>query len=308
MDANANRQLVKIIGELCAERGIPLRRYADDWILELAPGGKSVFIVGYQFPHNDAAAQLLCEDKSALSDILRAHGVSAVEHWFFLTPDNLGYLGRAGNWRRMTELLETHKTLVCKSNTGSGGRDVFRVSTQAELENAAAQVFRNNRALALSPFYEIESEYRVVLLRGSAELVYQKERPFVEGDGGHTFAELYAQKYGFPASDAALETHPGAILPAGRRVRTHWKHNLGQGAAPRPVADGPLRQDLIALALAAAAAVGAVFASVDIVETEKGLKVLEINSGVMMEHFAASSAENYRTAKEIYRRALDGRG
>jgi hypothetical protein len=34
--------------------------------------------------------------------------------------------------------------------------------------------------------------------------------------------------------------------------------------------------------------------------------VLEINSGVMMESFAARSPENYAAAKAIYARAVEG--
>ena len=46
------------------------------------------------------------------------------------------------------------------------------------------------------------------------------------------------------------------------------------------------------------------FASVDVVETAEGLKVLEINSGVMMENFAGQDEESRSIAKEIYRDAV----
>jgi len=46
------------------------------------------------------------------------------------------------------------------------------------------------------------------------------------------------------------------------------------------------------------------FASIDIIRTEGKYKILEVNSGVMMEYFAASSSENYETAKKIYREAI----
>ena len=50
--------------------------------------------------------------------------------------------------------------------------------------------------------------------------------------------------------------------------------------------------------------IGVRFASIDIVSTNEGLKVLEINSGVMMENFAGESPQNYRKAREIYRDAI----
>ena len=46
------------------------------------------------------------------------------------------------------------------------------------------------------------------------------------------------------------------------------------------------------------------FASVDIVQTGNEYLVLEVNSGIMMEAFAASSPQNYLKAYQIYRQAI----
>lgn len=40
------------------------------------------------------------------------------------------------------------------------------------------------------------------------------------------------------------------------------------------------------------------------IKTEAGWKVLEVNAGVMMEHFASSGENQYITAKAIYRDAI----
>ena len=46
------------------------------------------------------------------------------------------------------------------------------------------------------------------------------------------------------------------------------------------------------------------FASIDIVECDGNLRVLEINSGVMMEHFSKQNERTYKIAKQIYKDAI----
>ena len=50
---------------------------------------------------------------------------------------------------------------------------------------------------------------------------------------------------------------------------------------------------------------GGRFASVDCVLTDGEYRVLEVNSGVMMDNFANSSKDNYNKAKEIYLSATE---
>jgi glutathione synthase/RimK-type ligase-like ATP-grasp enzyme len=84
---------------------------------------------------------------------------------------------------------------VVKPNEGTGGVDVFRVSTNAELEAAVTAVFSHHSALAISPYYEIEKEYRVILLNGTALLVYSKDIPMLTGDGQSTVWQLILGQY-----------------------------------------------------------------------------------------------------------------
>jgi glutathione synthase/RimK-type ligase-like ATP-grasp enzyme len=62
-----------------------------------------------------------------------------------------------------------------------------------------------------------------------------------------------------------------------------WRHNLDFGARPILLEQGEAREACIAMAVQAANAIGIRFASIDIVRVAGSLKVLEINSGVMME-------------------------
>ena len=62
-----------------------------------------------------------------------------------------------------------------------------------------------------------------------------------------------------------------------------WRHNLDAGAKPVLLEDGEVRMACVKLAIDAASAIGIAFASIDVVRVDGDWRVLEINSGVMME-------------------------
>jgi glutathione synthase/RimK-type ligase-like ATP-grasp enzyme len=305
---NSQRPFVKIIKEICSENGIGLESFSYDWIFHLSKNGKTAHIFGYQFGNNSATSQLICADKCATSDILLFNKIPAVRHEFFMSPTNINYVGVSGNWERILKLLQTFGKVVCKANEGSGGDNVYLVSTQFELERAAHKIFSQSRAMAVSPFYEIEKEFRAVILDNKVMLTYAKNIPFIEGDGTSTLRDLlisYAQTHtdfplNFNESDNDLD-----VLETGKKYYLNWKHNLGQGAYPEIVQDESLVMELSDFALKAAKAVGIKFASVDIIKVKNDFMVLEINSGVMMDYFSQISDANYQTTKQIYREAIE---
>ncbi len=305
---NSQRPIVAIIKEICIENGIDYQSFSYDWIFRLSKNGKVAHIFGYQFGNNSATSQLMCADKCATSDILLFNGVPAVKHTFFMSPTNINYVGVSGNWERILELLRNHGKLVCKTNEGSGGSSVYLVTNQFELERAAHLIFKHSRTMAVSAFYEIENEFRVVILGDKAMLTYSKNIPFVEGDGKSTLRHLlisYAQAHAdFPLNlnEFDDDTH---VLQKGKKYFLNWKHNLGHGAYPEIIQDESLATHLSRLALKAASAVNIEFASVDIIKTRDENLVLEINSGVMMDHFSQINNSNYQIAKSIYQEAIE---
>jgi glutathione synthase/RimK-type ligase-like ATP-grasp enzyme len=305
---NSQRVMVKIIEEICSEEGIQCECFSYDWIFRLTKNGKTAHIFGYQFENNSATTQLICTDKCASSEILSSRGIPTVEHFFFISPDDLHYIGLEGNWPRMLELLQKFGRLVCKPNEGTGGIDVFQVSSAAELELAVNSIFAHSRSLALSPFYPIDQEYRVILLNEEVKLVFSKTIQSIIGNGRSSFRQLLLKQ-----NPSLLESVPtgefsedllNKIPKPGEKIPLNWKHNLGQGAQPEIITDALLLPQLRDLALRAAKAVNARFASVDIIHTGGEYKVLEINSGIMMENFARLNLNNYQKAKSIYKEAI----
>jgi glutathione synthase/RimK-type ligase-like ATP-grasp enzyme len=81
-----------------------------------------------------------------------------------------------------------------------------------------------------------------------------------------------------------------------------WRHNLDFGARPVLLEQGGARDASVALAIRAAKTIGIRFASVDVVRGGKNWRVLEINSGVMMEALGKQHPELVHAA---YAAALD---
>jgi glutathione synthase/RimK-type ligase-like ATP-grasp enzyme len=65
---------------------------------------------------------------------------------------------------------------VVKPNNGTGGDLVFKVSTINELNKAINLIFSRFDALAISPYYKIVQEYRLIVLNNEVQLLYLKQR------------------------------------------------------------------------------------------------------------------------------------
>jgi glutathione synthase/RimK-type ligase-like ATP-grasp enzyme len=245
-------------------RGLNVETFGHGWVIRLADGDRRASVFGYDFELNSATAAKIAGDKSATYDLLDRAGLPAVEHRLFLRPD-VAPRGIEGNDREaMIAFAEKHHwDLVCKSNAGTGGRNVYHVVHEKELDEAVQKVFASHHAVALSPFVEVDGEFRVVMLDGAAQLVYEKHAA------------------------------PG-----------EWRHNLGKGGRAVDVADDERREAMAAFAVDAMAALGLRFGSVDMVDVSGDLFVLEVNAGVMMEHYGRSSDERRRLVEGIYDRAV----
>lgn len=304
---NSQTNFVKMIYEICREDDIRLQSYSQDWAFRLEKNGVFQFIQGYQFGLNSAVSAAICTDKSVASEVLTEAGVPNVSHTCFMAPQMFPYIGGNGCWNQMQQELARYGEIVCKDNAGTGGKMVFHVKNQRQLEEAAAKIFASCDAMAICPYKEIKKECRVVVLDGEVQVIFSKMRKHLVGDGSSTVRQLYAASLLQEAapeqaiiSKADLEKVP----KKGEQYLLQWKHNLGQGAEAKILTKDETDEKILQLAIAAARAVGVRFASVDIVECEDGYQVLEVNSGVMMEYLSGMKEEYYQIAKNIYRKAI----
>lgn len=295
----SNRNIVKIVEQYCKNNSITLSKLSADWVLKLTKNEKTRYIIGYQFDLNSSATSAICLDKSTTSEILTLNNIANVHHELFMPPSI------ESNWEKMIEFFNKHEKIVCKTNTGTGGKDVYFINSLKDLEKATNKIFSKDQYISLTPFYDIKNEYRAIILNGEVKLLYTKERQFIIGNGVSTIFELIANKFKnlkkFDLSDIPMNK----VLDKDEKYFISKKHNLGLGAMPKIVTDKNIYNLVSDLAIKACDAVNGRFVSVDIIETNNTFKVLEINSGIMMENFSSVSDENYKIAEKIYGEAIN---
>lgn len=290
----------EVLTKICDEEKISLEKYCDGYCFKLSKNNNFTFIYDNIFELNSASTYKILKDKSAVFEILTNNNIPSVEHFFYMQNSN----SNTEIINSLNNKLKTYKNLVLKYNEGMSGNDVYLINNSQDLQTKAEYILKKFNSLTASPFYNIEHEYRVIILNGEVKIVFDKIRPYVIGDGKNTIKQLTSQKYKNnikPDKSIDLNIIPGAS----QKVILSWRHNLNFGAIPEIISDKNLLNKLENIAKQASQVLKIRFASVDIIETtDKKLKVLEINGSVTMGKFASFSKSNYDKAKDIYKEAL----
>jgi hypothetical protein len=289
---NSQRIFVDAVKRYCSDHGIAVEIRSQGWLIVMRRELRTHFTLGYDVGLNSAMAHRIANDKSATAEVLTLSDVACIPHALFLHPRLNAPVSPQGSWAAMLGLLEANPNgVVIKPNEGTSGRDVLLATDRPALEFAVNRIFSSHPGLAISPYVEIEDEIRVILIDGVPAVVYRKDRPAVTGDGQQSLLELALAATPPERRSTVL---PGlladlgradldAMLPRGRRRILNWRHNLDSGAIPVVLDEGDIRQACVQLAVKAANAIGIRFASVDVVRIGDDWRVLEINSGVMLE-------------------------
>lgn len=283
------KMLLKMLNEICKELGYTLDTYGDGWLAVISSStDKKMFIYGYRFPNNDASMSELCTDKSSLSEYLRRANIPCIPHFYVDSIDE-NYL-----W----VLLYKYHEMVIKPNNGTGGKDVIRVKDSLKKLTAVLKKAINKHGMvALSPYVDIQAEFRTIVLNGKPLFTFEKIRPSIEADGFTSFNE-YLESFGYKEGLKKTDYIP----EKGERILLNWKHNLQGGAKPQLLEN--LNSGILELINRLNEVFDIKFASIDIVKVDGKYYVLEINSGVMTECFASCSPQYYELAKNAYKLAV----
>jgi glutathione synthase/RimK-type ligase-like ATP-grasp enzyme len=307
----SQRTLVDAVKRYGADHGIAVEVRSQGWLIIMQRGAKRHLAFGYDLGLNSAVAHRIANDKAATAEVLEFYGVPCIPHTLFSNPTLSEYVPELRSWQAMLCLLkENPKGLVVKPNEGTSGDSVFKVLDETNLELAAHRIFSANSSLAIAPYVEIEDEVRVILIDDVPAVVYSKARPSITGDGKHSLLELVLAATPVEQRSSIL---PGlfddldrveldAVLPLGQRRVLNWRHNLDSGAQPVLLEQGEIREACIQIAIEAAKAIGIRFGSIDVVRVDGAWKILEVNSGVMMETL---SQQHPDLAYATYSAALD---
>lgn len=108
---------------------------------------------------------------------------------------------------------------------------------------------------------------------GQARSILEQKRDL----GSFHHAIFYVQEYlEKPDRDIRAYVVGNRVLAASYRSAKHWVTNAARGAESAPC---PITPEIEDLALRSCAAVGARLAGVDLIETQNGLEVIEVNTG-----------------------------
>jgi glutathione synthase/RimK-type ligase-like ATP-grasp enzyme len=289
---NSQRIFVDSVRKYCQRHGIAMEIKSQGWLIVMQRGSQRRLAFGYDLGLNSAVTHRIANDKAATAEVLQMCGVPCVSHSLFLKPELNEYVPPVGSWEAMLGLLrENTGGIVVKPNEGTSGQFVFKVTTKPKLELAVHKIFSLNLSVAISPYLDIEDEVRVVLIDDQPIVVYSKRRPSIVGDGQRSLLEIAlstipAEKLSTVLPSMVNEFDQSAldsIVPQGQRHALNWRHNLDSGAEPVLLEPGATREACIQMATEAAKSIQLRFGSVDLVRVDGTWRILEINSGVMME-------------------------
>lgn len=261
-----NTVAMKLIDEICKEKGIEERFLSFGWIRELEKDGKIKHIVRNDFDLNPAACKNIVNDKFATYEVLKVHNVPTLEYNVIFNPTTRGEYPSDIENKLHEYFVKYNGKIVLKQNNSSEGKGVFLFETEEEAVSRIKEIFEKDDNVNVCPFEEIDYEYRAVFLDGEVLFMYRKKK--AETGWKHNLAN---------------GATPEAVLE-----------------------DDIDRKKVEEIAKSAGKAVGARFVTVDISKTVDGrLFVMEINGCVCMSRFAKSFPNGMQISKGIYEKAID---
>ena len=296
-----------IIKEICDEENIDYKVISKDWIIVLEKNGVTNLITGYKFGINNHALGELLDDKYATFELLKQKDIPIIEHNILYGPKNNNeYAKGINNIEYVKKLFNKYNNdVVLKINDGTCGANVIHIQDEAELTKQYERLSEKFFSMSLCPYYDIENEYRAIVVNGKVELLYKKIKPIVIGDGKRTIKELlidFNMEYFKNIDDENLQK----VLPDGVSYEYDWRFNLAKGSKASFDIDKKLKNDIENLAQLISKRIGLGFGSIDIIKTiDNKLFVMEINSGVMMENFVKQVQDGYSIAKNIYKKVIE---
>lgn len=301
-------KFIEIINQVCKELNIQVNWVSKDYVAILKKDNQCKFITGYKFSNNDHAIGNILDDKFATCDVLNNFNIPVCEHKIFYNNKNQNdYAKDCNSYENLVEYFEkNNKSIVVKSNSGTCGNNVYRVNNIDELSKIY-QKFENNYSYVACPYYNIITEYRAIVVNGKVMLLYGKVKPVVFGDGKSCIRELllkFNPKF-FKSIDLSDEKY-NVILQQNEYYEYNWKFNLSQGANITLEIDKDVKDKILEIVSDVTSKLNIKFASIDTILTSDGnIRILEINSGVMMKNFIELYSDGENIAKNIYKEAIE---
>lgn len=284
-----------------ARAGARISRESPDLVF-VEKNGKRFSVYGNIWPLNAASAFHLASDKALAYACLAKQGIPAVEQMKVTASD-------PNPWDTARKFFDrAGGRAVVKDNAGTNGTNIFFCDTWSEFQKSLMYLYERSQNVNCSQRMDVVNEYRAIVLDGSVEILYKKERPYVIGDGKSPLISLVAaSQYTLVKLKEELKQRLNDIPGEKERIVLSDQDNLSLGAAPVTLeATEGLFASLKKIAIAAASALGLRFCAVDIIlDTGGKLSVLEVNPGIMFDSFFTFSEANKKEVVRIYAQAFE---
>ena len=170
--------LKELVKEICVEKNIDYKILSKDWIMKLERDNKISYIVGSRFSINSVTAASIASDKYATYDVLKNANLPIIDHKMIFNPKfRKGCVSDFNSKKEIKDYINSckNKKIVLKANDGSCGRDVYLCKSVREVNKNMKKIFSRKASASICPFYEIDTEYRVICLDGECKLIYGKK-------------------------------------------------------------------------------------------------------------------------------------
>ncbi len=296
----------QLIQEICRELNINCTFLSKDWVILLEKDNQRRYITGYKFDLNSQGTSNIVDDKYALYEVLKNNDIPIINHQIIYNENNKNnYAIGCNDYNSVIDFYEKNNNhIVIKANNGTCGNEVFNITCIDEIKPCLKKLFLFNQSLSICPYYEIENEYRTIILDGEVLISYKKIKPVVIGDGIKTIKELLLDfNYNY-FKDKLNDSKYEIILEKNTQFEYNWQFNLSKGAKIGIVNDN-VYKIIVELAKKVAKIINLRFGSIDIIKTvDNKYYVMEANSGVMMKYYINNEKNGYDIAKKIYKKVI----
>lgn len=170
--------LKNLVIEICNEKNIKYTFLSKDWIIKLERDEKIAYIVGIRFSINSVTASSIAADKYATYEVLKDANIPIIEHKIIFNKKfRVGYDSDLNTKKEIINYINSqeNKKVVVKANEGSCGNNVYLCESIIEVNKAVKKIFKHKETASICPFYDIDTEYRVICLDYEPKLIYGKK-------------------------------------------------------------------------------------------------------------------------------------
>lgn len=165
--------------------------------------------------------------------------------------------------------------IACSLALAKAGVPTIRTMVAFDVDSALEALEEIGYPAVLKP---VAGSWGRLLAKVNSPIAARDVLEHKRGLGSHHHAIFYVQEYvEKPGRDLRIFVVGDQIVAASYRTAEHWVTNVARGAASLPC---PITPEIAEISLAAARAIGAEIAGIDLVEAPDGLKVIEVNGGV----------------------------